>query len=118
MVVNRATVVIGIVLAAFGAWLLGHQVVVTHAWTWLGPNTFGVTLSLLVVGIVWMVAQPHSSVAKVVTVAALVIIVAGILLNLQAYFQPTSLFTTIVMLAALATGVGLLVRSLQKGLLL
>jgi len=116
--VNRATVVIGIVLAAFGAWLLGRQVVVTHAWTWLGPNTFGVTLSVLVAGIVWMVAQPHSSVAKVVTIAALVIITAGILLNLQAYFQPTSLFTTIVMLAALAAGVGLLVRSLQKGLLL
>jgi hypothetical protein len=110
--------VVGIVLAAFGAWLLGHQVVVTHAWTWLGPNTFGVTLSVLVAGIVWMFAQPHSWAAKAVTIAALVIITAGILLNLQAYFRPTSLFTTVVMLAALAAGVGLLVHSLRRGLLL
>ena len=114
---NRATLVIGIILAAFGAWLLGSQVVVTHAWTWLGPNTFGVTLTVLVIGIVWMIAQPHVWAGKAVTIAALVIITAGILLNLQAYFQPTSLFTTVVMLAALAAGVGLLVRSLRRGLL-
>jgi hypothetical protein len=112
---NRGTVVVGIILAAFGAWLLGHQVVVTHAWTWLGPNTFGVSLSVLALAVAWMVAQPHSLAAKLVTIAALVIITAGILLNLQAYFRPTSLFTTVVMIAALAAGVGLLVRSLQKG---
>jgi uncharacterized protein len=114
--VNRTTVVIGIILAAFGAWLFGHQVVVTHAWTWLGPNTFGVTLTALVIGIVWMFAQPYSWIAKAVTIAALVIVTAGILLNLKAYFQPTSLFTTMVMLAALAAGVGLLVRSFRRSL--
>jgi uncharacterized protein len=115
---NRGTAVVGIILAAFGAWLLGHQVVVTHAWTWLGPNTFGVTLSILAAGIIWMLVQPHSNAAKVVTIGALVIITAGILLNLQAYFRPTSLFTTLVMIAALAVGVGLLVRSVQRGELL
>jgi hypothetical protein len=116
--VKHATVVVGIVLAAFGAWLLGHQVVVTHAWTWLGPNTFGVTLGLLGVSIVWMLAQPHSLAAKALTVASLVIIMAGILLNLQAYFRPASLFTTLVMVVALAAGVGLLVRSVRNGLIL
>ena len=116
---NRATIVIGIFLAAFGIWLFGHQVVVTTpSWTWLGPNTFGVSLTVLVIGIVWMFAQPHSGAGKAVTVAALVIITAGILLNLQAYFQPTSLFTTLVMLGALATGVGLLVRSTRRGVFL
>jgi hypothetical protein len=115
--VNRTMVVVGIALAALGAWLLGHQVVVTHAWTWLGPNTFGITLTVLAAGIVWMLAQPESLGARVLTMTGLVIIIAGILLNLQAYFRPTSLFTTLVMLATLAAGVGLLVRSFHKRLL-
>jgi hypothetical protein len=43
----------------------------------------------------------------------IVIIFAGILMNLQIYFQQTSLFNTIVMLVLLAGGVGLVARSLR-----
>ena len=45
-----------------------------------------------------------------------VIIFAGILLNLQIYFQPTTLFNTIMMLILLAGGIGLVLRSLKSHL--
>jgi hypothetical protein len=42
-----------------------------------------------------------------------VIILAGILTNLQIFFRPTSLFNTLVMLVLLAGGLGLIARSLR-----
>jgi len=36
-----------------------------------------------------------------------------VITNLQIYFQPTSLFSTIVMLVLLAGGIGLVARSLR-----
>jgi hypothetical protein len=41
------------------------------------------------------------------------IILVGIVANLHIYFQPTSLFDTLMMLGALAAGVGLVARSLR-----
>jgi uncharacterized protein len=43
------------------------------------------------------------------------IIAAGILLNLTIYFQPTSLFNTLLMLGMTAAGVGLVLRALKSG---
>jgi hypothetical protein len=39
--------------------------------------------------------------------------VAGVIANMHIYFQPTSLFNTIVMLILLVGGVGLVARSLS-----
>ena len=41
------------------------------------------------------------------------IILAGIITNLAIYFRPTSLFNTLMMLALLAGGIGLVARSLK-----
>jgi uncharacterized protein len=49
----------------------------------------------------------------VLTVGGAVIIFAGVLVNLQIYFRPTSLYNTIVMLVLLAGGLGLVARSLR-----
>ena len=43
-----------------------------------------------------------------------VIIFAAILMNLQIYFQPTSLFNTLAMLTLLVGGLGLVARSLRS----
>ncbi len=47
------------------------------------------------------------------TVAGALILVAGIIVNLQIYFQPTSLYNTLVMLVLLFGGLGLVARSLR-----
>lgn len=45
--------------------------------------------------------------------AGCLIILAGELMNLHFYFQPTSLFNTLLMLGLLASGIGLIARSLR-----
>jgi hypothetical protein len=42
-----------------------------------------------------------------------VIIFTGVLMNLHIYFQPTSLFGTIVMIVLLSGGIGLIFRALK-----
>ena len=49
----------------------------------------------------------------VLTVGGAVSSFVGILVNLQVYFRPTSLYSTIVMLVLLAGGIGLVARSLR-----
>ena len=47
------------------------------------------------------------------TAGGVLIVFLGILLNLRIYFEPTSLFDTLVMLMLLAGGIGLVARSLK-----
>ena len=54
-----------------------------------------------------------SKVGWLLLIAGVVIILAGILMNLHIYFQTTSLFNTLVMLGLLAAGIGLIARSLR-----
>jgi hypothetical protein len=43
-----------------------------------------------------------------------VIILAGIIANLRVYFQPSSLFDTLVILTLISGGIGLVARSLRE----
>ena len=45
--------------------------------------------------------------------AGALFIVAGVLANMHIYFQPTSLFNTIVMLVLLVGGLGLIARAMR-----
>ena len=46
-------------------------------------------------------------------VGGIFLILAGVLMNLDVYFQPTSLWTTIVMFGLIACGLGLFMRALR-----
>ena len=107
--------VLGLALAVAGAYLLANQVTVTTAYTWRlwGYNAFGLSLVPLLLGIGLLFFDGRSLVGWLLLVAGAVIIVAGILANLHVYFQPTSLFNTLLMLGLLAAGLGLVARSLR-----
>ncbi|MBL8188936.1 MAG: hypothetical protein JNK38_13065 [Acidobacteria bacterium] len=104
----------GLAMAVAGAYLLTNQVSVTTGfWRWGGYNTFGLTLVPLIVGIGFLFFNGRSIVGWLLTLAGAVIILAGIIVNLDIYFRETSLFNTIVMLVLLAGGIGLIARSLR-----
>lgn len=104
----------GLVMAVGGAYLLTQQVMVTTGfWGWFGPHTFGLTLLPLIVGIGVLFFDGKSVLGWVLTVCGAVFIFLGILMNLRVYFEPTSLFNTLVMLLLLAGGLGLVARSLR-----
>jgi len=101
-------------MAVAGAYLLTSQVTVTSGfWAFWGYNSFGLSLVPLIAGVGMIFFNGRSIAGWILTLAGLVIILAGILANLHIYFQPTSLFNTIVMLVLLAGGLGLIARSVR-----
>lgn len=109
-----ATFLIGLVMAVAGAYLLTSQVTVTTGyWQLWGYNAFGISLLPLVVGIGFLFFDGKSAWGWVLTVLGAVIVFVGILMHLDIYFRPTSLFNTIVMLMLLTGGIGLVARSLR-----
>jgi uncharacterized protein len=104
----------GAVMAAAGGYLLTNQVEVTTSfWHFWGTNAFGLTLLPLLIGVGVLFFNGRSIAGWLLTIIGVTIIFAGILMNLDIYFRPTSLFNTIVMLILLAGGVGLIARSLR-----
>lgn len=106
---------IGLAMAAAGAYLLISRVIVTSdMWNLWGYNSFGLSLLPLLIGIGMLFFNGKSIVGWILLFVGVVIIFAGIIMNMQIYFQPTSLFNTIAMLILLAGGIGLIARSLRS----
>lgn len=104
----------GAALVIAGAYLLLTRVsVVSGGWHFYGYNAFGMSLFPLLVGIGMLFYNGRSIVGWLLTGGGALIIVVGIVANLQIYVQPTSLFDTLMMLGALAAGIGLVARSLR-----
>ena len=105
---------LGLAMAVAGAWLLTNQVTVSSGfWGYFGQHTFGLSLLPLVIGIGLLFFDGRSVAGWLLAVAGAAIIFVGILVNLRVYFQPTSLFNTLMMLALLAGGLGLVARALR-----
>jgi hypothetical protein len=106
---------LGLAMAAAGGYLLTQQVTVTSGyWNLGGHNTFGLSLLPLLFGVALLFFNGRSILGWTLLVAGAAIILAGILMNLQIYFQNTSLFNTLVMLVLLFGGLGLIARSLRS----
>ena len=102
-------------LAVAGAYLLTNQVTVSSGfWQLWGYSAFGLSLIPLLLGVGLLFYNGKSVAGWVLTLAGAVIILAGIIANLQIFFRPTSLFNTLLMLALLAGGLGLVARSLRS----
>lgn len=107
--------VLGFVMAVAGGWLLTNQVSVSSGhWMLWGYNAFGLSLLPFLIGTGMLFFNGRSIVGWLLTIAGIVIVIAGVLVNLEIYFRPTSLFNTLLMLALLAGGIGLLARSLRS----
>jgi hypothetical protein len=116
------TFLVGFAMACAGGWLLTNQVTVSSQYFASGfmvpfvnyrMNEFGLSLIPFIFGIGFLFFNGKSIVGWLLTIAGLVIILAGILMSLHIYFQPTSLFNTLAMLVLLFGGLGLIFRSLK-----
>lgn len=105
---------LGLGMAVAGGYLLTQRVTVTSSyWMLWGYNAFGLSLLPLLFGIGLLFFNGRSIAGWLLTFVGVVIILTGIIMNLGVYFQPTSLFNTLVMLVLLAGGIGLVARSLR-----
>jgi hypothetical protein len=104
---------LGLVMVVIGAYLITNRIlVVSSYWSVGGYSMFGLSLLPLIFGIGILFFNGKSIVGWILLFIGVVIIFAGVLMNLQIYFQATSLFGTIVMIVLLAGGIGLIFRAL------
>ena len=104
---------LGLAMAVAGAYILTNRVTVSSGfWAVWGYNAFGLSLVPLIFGIGILFFNGRSIAGWLLTAAGVVIILTGILMNLNIYFQQTSLFNTLIMIVLLSGGVGLIARSL------
>jgi hypothetical protein len=109
-----AEFILGFVMICIGGYLLSNQVsVVGSYWSFYGANTFGITLVPMLFGVALLFWNGKSTAGWVLTAAGVLFIIAGVIANMHIYFQPTTLFNTIVMLVLLVGGLGLIARSLS-----
>jgi len=103
----------GFVMACVGGYLLSnHVTVVGSYWSFWGGNSFGITLIPMLFGVAMLFWNGRSVLGWLLTAAGALFIIAGVIANMHIYFQPTSLFNTIVMLVLLVGGVGLIARAM------
>lgn len=106
---------VGFALAVAGGWLLTNQVVVSGGnWNIWGYNSFGLSLVPFVLGVAMLFFNGRSVLGWLLLIGGLVIVLAGVIVNLRIYFLSTSLFNTLLMLALLFAGIGLIARSLRS----
>ncbi|HBY64325.1 MAG TPA: hypothetical protein DEH78_31260, partial [Solibacterales bacterium] len=96
------------------AYLVTNQVYVESSyWNFFGANTFGITLIPFLAGVAFLFWNGRSIPGWLLTLAGAIFILTGILLNLQIYFRPATLFHTLIMLILLVGGLALIARSLR-----
>lgn len=76
-------------------------------------NGFGLSLIPFILGTGLIFFNGKSIAGWLLLAAGLVIVFVGILSNLRIYFEPTSLFNTLLMLGLLAAGLGMMAASLR-----
>jgi hypothetical protein len=109
-----AQFLVGLAMAVGGAYLLTQRVTVTSGfWGFFGGHTFGLSLLPLVVGAGALFYDGKSRIGWILTAGGALIVFLGILMNLRVYFEPTTLFDTLLMLILLTGGLGLVARSLK-----
>ena len=106
--------VLGFIMTCIGGYLLINQVTVVGSyWNFWGGNSFGITLLPMLFGIGLLFWRGRSILGWILTIAGALFIFAGVLANLHIFFQPTSLFNTIVILVLLVGGLGFIARGVQ-----
>lgn len=106
---------IGAIITVGGGYLIMEQVKVTSGyWYWWGPNTFGLTLIPLLLGVALLFYNGKSLVGWLLALGGAVIIFTGIIASLQIHFSQTSLFNTLLMLFLFIGGLALMARALRS----
>ena len=112
------TFIIGVIMALAGGYMLMNQIIVTNTfWVWHLPfggqvSAFAITLIFFLIGVAILFFNYRNVIGWILTAGSLLVMLIGILTNLQIYFAPATLFVTLGMLVLLVGGIALIVRSL------
>lgn len=108
--------VVGAAMFIGGLYLLFQQIDVNGGYwggRWGNDRTFGLTLIPLLGGIGVLFWNGSSKVGWALAGGGLLILVLGIIANMQIHWRRTTLFDALLMLALIAGGLGVIARSLK-----
>ena len=110
------TFLVGGAMSVIGGYLLLQHVQVGGGYWyfgWLGGygQSFGITLLPLLFGVGILFFNGRSLLGRVLVGGGALMIVSGIIANLDIHFRQTSLFNLLVMLVLLVGGIGMMVRA-------
>ncbi|MCB9559944.1 MAG: hypothetical protein H6709_05665 [Kofleriaceae bacterium] len=108
----------GIAMLGVGVYLLLNQVTVHGGyWRWGGGGgqgtSFGLSLLPLLVGVGILFFNGRSLAGWLIAGLGLLIVIAGIIVNLQIHFRSATLWDTLLILALIAGGIGTIARSVR-----
>lgn len=110
--------IIGVIMALAGGYMLMNQIIVTNTfWGWHLPflgqvSAFGVTLIFFLIGVAILFFNYRNLIGWILTAGSLLVMLIGVITNLQIYFAPATLFVTLGMLILFVGGLALMARSL------
>ena len=91
---------IGIISMAAGVFFLLSKSVVRSSFLELTIGGINVSTGIVVIplmaGIIWLVNNPKSIIARIITIAGAIFIIASIIMNIRIHFTTTSLFDYLV----------------------
>lgn len=108
-------ILMGIILLGVGLYILSTRVIVHNTWyIWrvgnLDISSGAVTIPLML-GIIWLVINPKSIGAKILTMLSAIFIVVSLILSVRLNFIPTTLFLYILIFGLISVGAGLLLKN-------
>jgi len=105
----------GVLLIASGLFFLLSKAIVHSGFYAFSVGGLSLSSGLVVIplmlGVVWLVNNPKSFWARLVTIVGSIFIIGSIIMNIRITFTTTSLFDYLVMILLIAGGIGLLLKA-------
>ena len=106
---------VGILLVIAGLFFLLSKAVVHSGFYGFSVGGLNLSTGLVVIplmfGVVWLVNNPKSFWARLVTIAGSIFIVGSIIMNIRISFTTSSFFDYLIMMLLIAGGVGLIIKA-------
>lgn len=106
---------IGIISIAAGIFFLLSKAVVHSGFYGISIGgisvSTGIVIIPLMIGVVWLVNDPKSIIARLITIAGSVFIIASIILNIRISFVTTTMVDYVIMMLLIAVGLGLIIKT-------
>lgn len=105
----------GILLIIAGLFFLLSKAVVRSGFYGFSIGGLNISTGLVVIplmlGIIWLVNNPKSILARILTIAGSIFIVGSIIMNIRITFTTTSMFDYLIMMLLIAGGIGLIIKA-------
>ncbi len=106
---------LGVCITAVGAYMFLSRVDVTlHRWYLWGYDAHGAILIAFALGLGILFFNARNVAGWILTLGSLAAIILSIVVNLDFYFRPTNLTTTLLMIGSIGIGLGLVFRSFRS----